>query len=414
MNRLSEKKIEQLLSVYHDFKKVQSTQKKNGLNEFNLFTALLEPSDEVRLHSRFLHALLNPLGSHGQDELFLELFLKECGLSYFSINASNCHVYKEYSNIDLYITDGTKHIIIENKLFACDQEKQIERYINTIKKENQRDEMTGDLVVIYLSLDRFRPSQFSLGEYTFNDNLLKKNNECYPIKVITYKNEILNWVKYIHKKIVKIKNLSIILSEYEDVILMLYNQYKGKLMKLEEYINSQDDSIEIYRNLKAINSEYTILKNNIIKKYFNYLEYNLAGELESEWFISFEFDKMSTRWGTPFKIKKTKDSKVIFALEFTNNDFHDLIYGICRRDKDISLDTCKNNKNILNLIHNSTTNLSKSSAWWLKYDLFIKGDLFLHIIENGGPEVAAKKCFEDIIKVFNAYKQIIIKCNEIV
>lgn len=41
---------------------------------FNVFTTLLKPNDEVRLHTRFLHCLLDPEGSHDCGDLFLKLF----------------------------------------------------------------------------------------------------------------------------------------------------------------------------------------------------------------------------------------------------------------------------------------------------------------------------------------------------
>ena len=83
--------------------------------------------------------------------MFLDLFLEKCGLAYF-LDTSNTSVFAEYKSIDLYLTDGNNHIIIENKIWAGDQHKQIKRYIETIKKENKDIDLTENLVVIYLSL----------------------------------------------------------------------------------------------------------------------------------------------------------------------------------------------------------------------------------------------------------------------
>jgi len=41
---------------------------------FNIFTTLLKAHDEVRLHTRFLHCLLDPKGFHDCDSRFLDLF----------------------------------------------------------------------------------------------------------------------------------------------------------------------------------------------------------------------------------------------------------------------------------------------------------------------------------------------------
>ena len=53
----------------------QQEQKQRGLNDFTAFGSVLKANDEVRLHTRLIHALLNPEGKHYQDALFLELFM---------------------------------------------------------------------------------------------------------------------------------------------------------------------------------------------------------------------------------------------------------------------------------------------------------------------------------------------------
>ena len=108
--------------------------KLRGNNDYNLFVTLLDINDEVRLHSRFIHSLLDPNSSHYQKELFLELFIKACGLEDFGLDLQNAKVYKEYENIDIYITDGAKHIILENKINAGDHEAHKKRYIKTVQK----------------------------------------------------------------------------------------------------------------------------------------------------------------------------------------------------------------------------------------------------------------------------------------
>ena len=68
--------IEKFLEIFQEYKEEQENQKRRGLNDFNIFTTLLNKSDEVRLHSKFLHFLLNPAADHSQGSLFLDLFLK--------------------------------------------------------------------------------------------------------------------------------------------------------------------------------------------------------------------------------------------------------------------------------------------------------------------------------------------------
>ena len=81
-------------------------------------------------------SLLDPSGEHYQSNLFLDKFLEVLNVPEFQIDSEKCSVYREYKNIDLYITDSNKHIIMENKIYARDQKEQIKRYIEIIKKEN--------------------------------------------------------------------------------------------------------------------------------------------------------------------------------------------------------------------------------------------------------------------------------------
>ena len=109
---IHESEVSDLFVNYTKFKSIQEQQKKRGLNDYNLFTSLLDKSDEVRLHTRFICSLLNPEGNHFQDDLFLEKFISAVGINNFGLNTKNAKVFREYEYIDLYITDGDKHIII--------------------------------------------------------------------------------------------------------------------------------------------------------------------------------------------------------------------------------------------------------------------------------------------------------------
>lgn len=40
------------------------------------------------------------------------------------------------NHIDIYITDGRKHLIIENKIWAGDQPNQLQRYVKNIQDKS--------------------------------------------------------------------------------------------------------------------------------------------------------------------------------------------------------------------------------------------------------------------------------------
>jgi len=151
MQENTTKKYEKFIEEIKKFKYKQTKQKQRGLNDYNILTTVLKPHDEVRLHSRMIGSFLDINGNHYQDSLFLEKFIEVIGLKNYKVEKSK--IYLEYENIDLYLTDGNKHIIIENKVYAEDQNKQIKRYIETIKMEN-KELSWENLYVYYLSIDR--------------------------------------------------------------------------------------------------------------------------------------------------------------------------------------------------------------------------------------------------------------------
>ena len=161
---------------YKHYKQTQENQKKRGLNDYNILTSVLKQNDEVRLHSRMIKSLLDPNGTHYQDNLFLDIFLEVLEILDFNIKTKSCWVETEYGNkkdrIDIYVTDNKKHIIIENKLDATDQKEQIKRYIDLIYDENS-DVKYNDILVIYLSIDKDKPSDESLGKYKIKKSSIK-------------------------------------------------------------------------------------------------------------------------------------------------------------------------------------------------------------------------------------------------
>ena len=417
---LNESKINNLLCLYEEYKSIKENQSRRGLNDFNIFTSLLKMTDEVRLHSRFLYALLDIYGDHGQGGLFLDLFLRECGLSGLDINTSSCRIKKEHRYIDLYITDGIKHIIIENKIYAQDQDKQIQTYIEAIENEYKNDpEIHENIIVIYLSLDRLKPSSESLGDFKYYGDKLIKNDKEYLFRSITYKNEILSWIRASRKQVGNITNLSVIIEQYEDVILKLYNKYEGKLMTLNDYINTRSDKIDVLNTIRKIVVEYDALRKDIImNKFFVKIEEIIRKEELSGWEFICENNKLQSRWEYPLRIQQSNDSKVFFAFEFNGGNFIDPYYGVVKRyrekEKVIDLKHCLENDSFLSLTKSMDEFKGASNAKeWIGFKYLSKGDIFDYILEKVDEKKAAEAAATELIKAFHAYKEIILTCNKI-
>ena len=132
---------------------------------FNVFTTLLKENDEVRLHTRFIHNLLDPDGTHDCGRLFLDLFFEVIeGLSCendpqdirgFSLasNSSHWRVSKEkrignYGQLDMLLESAAFGIAIENKIHAYEQDTQLESYAAALC-----DRYENAWKLIYLTLD---------------------------------------------------------------------------------------------------------------------------------------------------------------------------------------------------------------------------------------------------------------------
>ena len=125
-----------------------SEQSREDAASFNLFTVLRSGSDEVNLHSRFLHALLDQRteGQRWNLQAFLKLQCLELPEG-MTISSETAEVHREKRDIDLLIVDERCALVIENKIYAADQPKQLERYYNDPELKSLRCH------VIYLTLD---------------------------------------------------------------------------------------------------------------------------------------------------------------------------------------------------------------------------------------------------------------------
>lgn len=163
----------------------------------------------------------------------MELFIKACGLEDFGLNSQIAKVYKEYENIDIYINDGTKHIILENKIYAGDQEAQIKRYIKTIQQENGNE---AEIYVLFLSPQGREPSDYSLDGLKIKDSRIsnEKGDEIAKFKAISYDKEIMAWLDLCLEETGNLTNLSAVISQYKNVIEKIYGKYKGVQMDTNE------------------------------------------------------------------------------------------------------------------------------------------------------------------------------------
>ena len=314
-------------------------QRAMGKHDYNIFTLFHDFSDEVNLHSNFIASLLDPNGDHYKGDLFLKLFLETCGIDDFSIDTSRATVFKEFKHIDIYISDGKKHIILENKVYAKDQPTQIARYIETIKGEGAKESdrvKDEDICVLYLHPDGKLPDNQSFGDY--HARLLGENSSI-KFKVISYDKEILEWIDKCKNEVSNITDLNVFLSQYKDVIEMIYDRYK-RIDKMET-ANLVEIFKENYTAVSEIANNYQETRKKIIDEFFKNISDNLKGMYKKE--DGFEIcypNSIIKDYGKncqPIKITQKRWELFDFAIEFLDKDLKSPIIGFVKNEKSKSI-----------------------------------------------------------------------------
>ncbi len=236
--------MSKLIQLFNDIhlliEKYEQIRKEKGDN-YNLFQVINMTSDETRVHSAMIADLLNPEGLHQMGDIFLKLFIRkleelfklELNLDYGDAKIV-CEKYiglktkdKEGKDIggriDIYISDNTNHIAIENKIYATDQENQLLRYHNyleSIAGENK--------LLLYLSLY----GEINDLEKTTGNNQIKEGEDFFTI---SYSEFILNWLEECRTKAIDKPLIREGITHYRNLIKILTHQMeneKNDLIKL--------------------------------------------------------------------------------------------------------------------------------------------------------------------------------------
>ena len=217
-----------LIKLYGKIEIIEELQKHRG-DKFNIFFFFLMERLEVKTHSSFLYELINPKGTHYQDDKYLRIFIDEV-LKIEDFDFENVKVGRETlisSNrrIDFTIENDDYYIAIEMKIDAKDQENQLSDYYKYSIKQNKEFSK-----VYYLTLDGRDASEKSF-----------KNKKIIPYEKISFQFDILN---FIEKSIEKSANLPIIresLIQYKNLILSITNQTTQEIqMEIMEIIKNPD------------------------------------------------------------------------------------------------------------------------------------------------------------------------------
>ena len=170
----------------------QEERNRKGEN-YNLFSILSIERYELK-HSALIANLLDPKGSHGCGDAFLRAFF-EIALKERTYPFEDCtlpHSYTEYytgpiagdtgGRIDILVKSSHYGLIIENKIYAGDQDKQLTRYDNYGKETFGAD----GYLLVYLTL---------YGCDASKESTATKRAEEVGYLRLSYAEDILRWLE---------------------------------------------------------------------------------------------------------------------------------------------------------------------------------------------------------------------------
>ncbi|PQJ80515.1 PD-(D/E)XK nuclease family protein [Polaribacter porphyrae] len=286
----------------------------NSVEKFNIFKVLHKPTDERRLHSRFISNLLAPSSNHGKGVFFLEKFLDllkernkniDFDLSKKITVKPNELKKSEWKDIDIYIEIENQVIIIENKFFAKDSNKidnegnqipQLFGYKTKIEEYFNKDKNL-EIYLIYLTLDAKEPTLL---------NSFRK--EKLNVILIDYIKFIQDWL---NNCLIDLKKsyLSDTINQYKALLVEITNDYKlaNDLKKLiEKNINT---SFNFYLNTKE-------RKNTVFETEFKHVK----------WHTVYEFwHELKLKIDTKFNVKSVCPTNALIT-KVTHRSYRKLIY----------------------------------------------------------------------------------------
>ena len=226
---------------------------------FNVFSVLRSPSDEVNLHSRFIHALLDYRKSPEAQRENLNDFLQHVVEKEFE--EKDAKVERERDNIDILISsaDSKQAIVIENKIWAGDQPEQLQRYYRKL-----RDRGYSNIHLLYLTPHGNEPSEDSPGDHDY--------------ETISYKDDLPPWLERCQKRAGDEPELRVSVAQYRQLVRKLTGTdlTEAYMSELKELLK-QGNNLALAHDLREAMLEVHI---DLLKKLWKAIEFELNKEIQ--------------------------------------------------------------------------------------------------------------------------------------
>ncbi|MBL4829047.1 MAG: PD-(D/E)XK nuclease family protein [Aliivibrio sp.] len=336
-------------------------------SDFNVFSILRNESDEVALHSRFIGELLNPEGTHNQGEVFQQIFLQQLqdeNLRFkgqFSLEVER-HMGK-HGRVDLLLSGQRDAIVIENKIYAADQPKQLQRYKEALS--DYHGSKTKHLY--YLTLFGKAPSAESLGSLS-----------CEEVNCISYKTDIKQWLTSCAREVYDYPLLRETIIQYRKLIEKLTGQTLNEDQKVEmKNLLLEGDN---FKHALTIEEVITDVKAELQKTIWIDLQAALKSSGYDFSFVNYKFEeismdvcqnfyqsyKRSSYYGLQYKVLTFGEYSVHLYLEVD----HCFYYGftVCKNDqRGLFRDELQIKESDLKHKLETLIGANNNDEWWLAW-----------------------------------------------
>ncbi|CAE6516631.1 conserved hypothetical protein [Nitrosomonas nitrosa] len=355
--------------------------------EFSIFDYLR--TDEIGL-SRCIASLLDPKGTHGQKNVFLEAFLARLNWP-ANIEIRSIELEKQVNGqrrIDIYLRFENGEIIgVENKPWAGDQKNQLSDYAAFIEKEAGGHRWC----LIYLS--NYDPS----GDSGIKDKQEVLENEGKFIRLSFP--AIIEWLEECACK----SKALVVRMFIEELTKFIRSNVNGKLEMSEEneIKNIVLASSETLASAFHISSAMTKVKEALLKEFRD----EIKKKLEDKGFELIWDDALSNGWKScsGFNIKFKKEHKLFLRFEFNASGLNDFFWGIARESKFIKKDEIIWNQinAVMNDRFGSGSKPEEHWPWWSHIDRKEFSQAYRNWYSSETPWIAIKekKLADEIVKL---------------
>lgn len=242
--------------------------------DYSVLETAIKGNEEM-MHSSVIASLLDTRGSHGQKCRFLELFLGCLPEQFKSFDPSDARTACERyigqktedtgGRVDICIENSIgQMIVIENKIFAGDQEHQILRYVEFLRGR-LRNRGGVEFPVLYLTPDGHSPSDDS----TQADGMQCRCSEDYVC--ISYKDVIVPWLDKCINEMQEKPHLKEHLTTYRDII-------KKKVLGMDrkkDIINIVESTEKNIKAAREISGQLDEIKIDAVTTFWRTIKKNL-------------------------------------------------------------------------------------------------------------------------------------------